>query len=253
MEIKRGSVTPVDLTGQADGDYIRNDGGVYKPRTAGQVIRDLLYQDLWQQVEINDLFFTHSAFTNTGRYRGDAGWRWRAVETSTTANSTARLSIRNAAALSFGQTYTLIDWRKVVAISFRVQVLSPTASTANSQKWIYWGDKHDDAVQDPTRKGIGIRCDQNAIFGITHNGTTLTSVATGQVLNGAILVDVFILSDGVGNVDWYINGVLRASSANGPAALGTAEENCIRMYLTNGADASNNVWSCHAMNIYVEQ
>jgi len=30
---EQNAVYPADLTGQADGDYIRNDGGVYKPKT----------------------------------------------------------------------------------------------------------------------------------------------------------------------------------------------------------------------------
>lgn len=56
-----------------------------------------------------------------------------------------------------------------------------------------------------------------------------------------------------GSVQWYVGGVLAGQSTDGPTAVSALEANTIRMYITNGADESNNVVLIHALKVYVKQ
>ena len=254
MDIKRGSVTPVDLTGQADGDYIRNDAGIYKPKTPSEVLQNMAITDLWTDASGFDLPDTATVGTGNITYR-----RWRQLSFDMAAQavgagipSTIRVStILRQTSWSLGKSYIILDFNKTIilqSLSSVVSTLSP-----NSQRWILLGQKNDDPVADPTSKCIGFRADGNALFGIAHNGTTLTSIALAPAAYlTATLRSITVISH-AGQVYWYVDRVLRGETALGPTGDSGSQEQSLRILMDNHGDHERNQYLIHQLSLYVEQ
>ena len=247
MEIKRGSVTPVDLTGQAGGDYIRNDGGVWKPKTPSEVLQNIVMTDQFQA--ITGYHFTETAVTNSGVVGADAKTRKVLVDSGTTANSTARASTR-VMGFNAGTHQSFISFDAFTILHL---VISKYDDTSTGVFWAYYGNIYDDAVADPESKGIGLRIDYRAIKGIVHDGATLTAVdlATDTTLRLPMIYD--IVSHGNGTVDWYINGALKGTTNSGPVGQSDGGAGAMRYFLTNGANAASHRFDIYQTRMYVKQ
>ena len=63
------------------------------------------------------------------------------------------------------------------------------------------------------------------VFGIAHNGTTLSTTAsllTHNYGSSQHALWLAVVSDGAGNIEFWVNGVLAATSTGGPTGLGVA-------------------------------
>jgi hypothetical protein len=93
---------------------------------------------------------------------------------------------------------------------------------ANGMMLITLGGYTSFTTGNMTSRGIGLRKAggvSSNIELIVHNGTTFTTVATTVTLAFKQMADYIIYSDGAGNVQLYLNGVLAASTSAGPTGL----------------------------------
>ena len=253
---KPAGIAPVNLDGQADGDYIRNDAGVWKPKTANEVMQDVLNTtEEWAYVDDFDRFLSQRAATNTGEVGTGVENTWRRfiIKTGATANSTYRASSDSRHGIQYGQGVMKLDFSRKIILNFAIHTQHPNYESANAQRWITLGEASGDAVADPAKKAIGIRIDNLAISGIVHDGATLTAVALGESMSAGNVRNIVIVSDGAGNVDWYYNGAYKASSAAGPTGQ-TANwgDAAFRMFITNNADAHDNWFVIMSYRMYFE-
>ena len=236
MKIKRGSVTPVDLTGQADGDYIRNDGGVWKPKNSYESLRGLIDENVYHNYPPTQ-WLTRAVTSGTGVTSLSVP-RLVTTRTGTTAGSKAiRTSDYNHALNYIGDLryYNITFTRKII-----IRVLYATVNIADGQAWFMFGPDRDFGAEDPTSSCIGFRLDGLALKGIVHNGTSLEVVdLTTNVIDNERTNSMLIVSDGSGNVSWYPQETLKGSSASGPVTDGVT--GALSASVTNLATTTN-VW-----------
>ena len=64
---------------------------------------------------------------------------------------------------------------------------------------------------------------------------------------------ISIKSDGAENVEWFVNGASKGTSAGGPSAVGFGGESVIQIEVDNGGDAGQQFLHVTNAKIYVEQ
>jgi hypothetical protein len=125
------------------------------------------------------------------------------------------------------------DWRKVdfskkIWLSGRAMAYSTTAfgssypGDANTFARITLGGYSTNTTGDMTLLGIGWKKQGGlaSFYTLTvHNGTTRTDVATTVSATDNSVIDWVLYSEGNGNVSFYINGTLAASTAAGPTGI----------------------------------
>ena len=148
--------------------------------------------------------------------------------------------------------YTILNWDKTIIFNFSANAIDNSAVSAGSKRWVTIGELRDAAVGDPTDKAVGIRADALAIKGIVHDGTDLSVVDLGVNYHNFLNRNIMIVSS-AGNVDWYVDGVLEGSSADGPTGDSTSHYDSIRIMMDNNGSADLDLYLLHSMKIYVEQ
>jgi hypothetical protein len=125
------------------------------------------------------------------------------------------------------------DWRKVdfskkIWLSGRAMAYSTTAfgssypGDANTFARITLGGYSTNTTGDMTLLGIGWKKQGGlaSFYTLTvHNGTTRTDVATTVSATDNSVIDWVLYSEGNGNVSFYINGTLAASTSAGPTGI----------------------------------
>jgi hypothetical protein len=125
------------------------------------------------------------------------------------------------------------DWRKVdfskkIWLSGRAMAYSTTAfgssypGDANTFARITLGGYSTNTTGDMTMLGIGWKKQGGlaSFYTLTvHNGTTRTDVATSVSATDNSVIDWVLYSEGNGNVSFYINGTLAASTSAGPTGI----------------------------------
>jgi hypothetical protein len=254
MQIKRGSVTPVDLTGQASGDYLRNDGGIWKPKPISDTVRKISLEPTCVDFPLTSIL-TISTIVGTGAVgtgTSAPGARSMNITTGGTAGSSILYVSERNPGYSIGQYASVVSWNRVI-LSMRIQDRTNTATMYNVFKWwagFGWGASATiDTIGNPQRKSIGIMVENNNISGTTHNGTTFTETSFTQATADA-LVD-FLIDCNAGTVDYYVNGVLRGTTAGGPT--GNSGIGDARFYwgITNGTQATAFTAILNSMKLYV--
>ena len=245
---KNYAVGPVDLTGQADGDYIRNDGGGWKPRTTAELVQDIILQDQWSVYQCAEL--DNRAVAGTGSAVIDST-RYLGLTTGATAGGSARAGIADRSGWTINTDYRTMDFGKpIILVSF---VRPETTTGTNSQYWGYIGVDDGAAMSDPTTKGIGFRCDCLAVKGIVHDGATLTVVDLTTNLVRRRAHKIAVVSDGAGNVSWYVDDVYKANTALGPVGVSALGEDALRYWITNGAHEETLTYYLMQTNLYIKQ
>ena len=243
---KPAGIAPVNLDGQADGDYIRNDAGIWKPKNAGQVLSDLLPDSKWDTIRSKDYSVTGTtgsgALLQINPFYIYAG-------AGATANSTARFRVYRLAGFSRGTTHSTIDFDKLIC--WKIRVHSANVTTATGIIWAMWGGSLEDAAPaDPTSKAIGIKIIGTAIHGLVHDGTNMNTVDLTTAYS-RYAQDILIVSQ-AGNVKWYIDDVYKGESNDGPTGLSAASECTLGFGITNGANEADHRLYVHDGKIYVE-
>ena len=243
-------VLPKDLTGQASGDYIRNDAGVWKPLTLNEVLRDIYSKYIILDIPLLTFNETTSA---TGSADTPVVTAQRVyLRTRSTANSETYAQTSDRMTISTGTTTTRMNWSKYNQMAIKLHNRGMLAG-ANAQRWFIWGIPAGAAFGDPTDKCIGFRVDGTAIKGICHNGSALVVEDLATTINEWDGWGLNVVSHGDGNIDWYINGVLKASSAVGPTGTPTTHAGAFRLALGNGASAGDNAMETNNLTVVAEQ
>ncbi len=213
------------------------------------VLRGLVRQDQWRQIAINAGWT--AVVTGSGSTAQGSGYQ--IAQTGVTATSTALLRSANAGqyGLSRGQTPDKIDWTK----PFLWQIVLTPVGTTNGVSRLTLGKTAAMGLGDLSAKGLGIKHTgaTRALYGVVHNGTTLTTVDLSTALSSFTTERITILSDGLGNVEWLVHDVSKGTTALGPAALGTAAQTEFYNESDNGGDAATQYSIVHDMKLWIAQ
>lgn len=194
-------------------------------------INGLISQQYVRAIEINPILGSwSSAATGTGATTADG--RGTYVESGSTAASTARASI-SALGLSLGLGQASVNYASTVEIvgDFMVSNIASGTSTGNS--WLMLTTAS--VAADPSTRSVGFKIVQDAIWGLTHDGTTLNLVNLSTSLSSGVLTQLRFVKSG-GSVLWYVNGILKGSTATNVAASTATGLLC--MSVANGANAA---------------
>ena len=174
-----------------------------------------------------------TSVTGSGSYTNTLGRL--SASSGTTASSNSRVSTGTLTCLSPGQAQWILDWAKRCVLRFNFTVINATTNGISRAQWGRSGDVNDLANLDA--KGIGIRIDNLALKGLAHNGTSLRVVNLNTTLVAGTTYRMRIVSDGAGNVEWFLDGVSKGTSAAGPSSAGSLPNTSIQITAENGADA----------------
>ncbi len=164
------------------------------------------------------------------------------IDTGAVPAGDCRIVTTTATGFSRGKARDIINWGK--AIHARMQITA-LAGTAAGRSRVLIGETTTNAV-DPVAAAIGIRIDGLAIKGLAFGGA-LQTVDLLTVLVAAQATQVDIQSDGDGNVRWFVNGVIKGTTALGPAADGAAGASRVSASVANNADAANQTLEVHSL------
>lgn len=148
------------------------------------------------------------------------------LATGATANSTAR---------GKGCRFGWINWLDQ-QLEWFSHLYSRIGNVATAKIWFKMMDT--DVAGDPTGQCVGWRLDNTALKGIVHDGVNLTVVdlnVTVAIYGSKDLFLKFVPGD---KVYWYVDGVLKGSSAAIPSTTRAAEVYVVAS-ITNGATATN--------------
>lgn len=193
-------------------------------------------------------FSTGSTGTGT---TGSLSDRRGIVSTGATANSTAILYFHAQEQLgwSAGKDYRVLDWSKALGFSI---MITQTVRAANGKGRIYWGADDATTAADPTTKAIGFCIDNGDVKGWCHDGTTLTTVNLSVTLTLTETAYLTVVSDGAGNIEWFVNGVSKGTSTLGPTGDSSSTMNSFQFSIANGASASDcDLW-LHSLEGVIE-
>ena len=195
--------------------------------------------------------FTDFAQTVAGSAATSRSIRRGRVTTGTTASSTGLLrGGTGQLGWSKGSAKDIINWSKKIAIAL---VISQSDATTNGVSRFKFGADSGTAVQALANKGIGISIEDNALKGIVHDGSSGATIDLSTTLTDEQVYLMQIVSDGAGNVEWFVDDLSKGTSAAGPTGDGLANDTIIKIECENNADTADQDFTVHDLKIYVEQ
>jgi hypothetical protein len=134
---------------------------------------------------------------------------------------------------SLGSDRGVINFSKPTWIGTRV--LRQTALDANAVIRLSLGKIFSDSKGDLTRRGFGFLITGTGNFECqAHNGTSLTKSTNGTTgLSNNAAVDIWVYSDGAGNVSLFVNGTQTASCTGGPTGESANTANALIFEIQN--------------------
>jgi hypothetical protein len=159
------------------------------------------------------------------------------LTTGATAASTALSQTMGVMGISRGVRFDKLDWARPLTVWVRFSIL---AGTTNGIARITLGKANATGIGNLATRGIQFQVGNLTPTAGVHDGTSLAGVtlSTG-VLVAATIYDLRLESDGRGNIGFYIDDVLRGSSAAGPSTVTpNADENNWQLEVSNGADSA---------------
>jgi hypothetical protein len=227
-------------------------GNAIKNADFGQLVQDLLRQDQW--VVLQGFGGISGGFT-TGSGLNSEQFRSVFVDTGETASSTAyrRPAVGaedNGAGWSTGVDGKRVDWSKPLVVQW---TLSHLEGTANGVTRLTWGKNAEDGMGALANAGVGIQIDDTALKGVAHDGASPNTVDLNTNLSAGIVYRITIVSDGTGNVEWFVNDTSAGTSTGGPSAVGDVGDEILQIEVDNGVDASRQATRLHSTGIYITQ
>lgn len=161
-----------------------------------------------------------------------------ALSSGTTARSTVARKTGGETGITRGSRFDKIDWSKNITIwsRFVIQGSTPTGVSMFSL-----GKNNSDGVANLSRRGISILrvVDLDLIVQV-HDGTTLTGVDLNTTLTATQTYDMRMVSDGAGNVTWYLDDVELGTTNLGPKTESAAvDESNWQMEVANVANSAS--------------
>lgn len=171
-----------------------------------------------------------TAFAGTGAITADG--KGALVNSGATAASTASATIGGLGLLA-GAGQGSIDWtNKEIVADFVVSNIAAGTSTGISFLMLTTAA----AVADPTTRSIGFKVIQDALWGLTHNGTTLGLTNLSTSLSAGLTTTLRVEKSG-SSITWFVNGLqVGTTSSNVP---NTSTTTCVlNLSVANGANAA---------------
>lgn len=161
------------------------------------------------------------------------------VDCNSTATSgrSARASTEVLALLSAGQSHIKQNWAKAGFIAFRFALVLASGANGIARVQIGRAGAANDAV-DMDARGVGIKIANTALSGLTHNGSALAAPSLSTTLVAGTTYHMLIPWDGAGNIEWFLDGVSKGTSAAGPATLSDTNDTSLQVTAENGADSA---------------
>jgi hypothetical protein len=107
-----------------------------------------------------------------------------------------------------------------------------------------------------TQKGIGIYMQgggSSDVYLTVHDGTTLTSVASGFAPARQTVTHYFVYSDGAGNVYLYLNGEYKCQTSLGPTGTTTKNYCVYEEQIESGGTGSSYTACMAGTGVYIQQ
>ncbi len=171
------------------------------------------------------------------------------ISTSATANRSVCVASGIMGGWQMGEVRAQINWSKPILCSF---LMTACEGGANSERRIMLGKDNTATIGDPTTYAVGLKFGTTGaaadywvpVTGFVHDGVNPHTVALGNV-HGYYTYHYIIDSKGDGNVDFYINGVLAGTRADGPTGT-SANYFCeLQMEAANKATAAHCILELH--------
>tara|TARA_Y100000310_G_scaffold209135_1_gene209742 strand:+ start:1049 stop:1783 length:735 start_codon:yes stop_codon:yes gene_type:complete len=175
------------------------------------------------------------------------------LKTGLTNPSTARLLGHFAQGFSRGQGPSVLDFSKRIVIILKFDLTYITSGDNGSFiATVGIGNLPAAVGGDPSDHFLGIRLVDRALSGLDHDGTALGTTSLSTTVTESALYDVVIVSDGEGNVEWFVNGVSTRSTSTGPKTVAAASDDYPIAEIDNNA-AHNDRLRIYYFAAYVEQ
>ena len=235
MKIKRGSVTPVDLTGQADGDLMQRDGGVWVPRDTMGLMPVIADSMAVFDILTFNLFSSNTTESGSTNSSNSATY-YAQASTGITAGSRGLLYSLYRSGLLSGWNDAGVDFDKPIVVSMSFGL---AANTTNGECGVALGGFNAGEIGSwMVRGGIGCLVKNNQLYFQYHNGATKTEVDSGVTLNTTTKHRLTISHHPGSKIDYYLNGVLaHTGTTNIPS--GFSESYLFGLIATNGADTAD--------------
>lgn len=198
----------------------------------GPKILNLFDQGQWATMELGE--WMNISTTGSGNVAHVA--RRLDVSTGATATSTARVRSHSETGWSIGHPVGVIDWSKKVVTQV---IFAAMAGTTNGATRLVIGKTTGAGVGDLATKGIGIKIENLALKGHVHNGTEAADIDLSTTLTASQVYRILIVSDGAGNVEWFVNKARKGATTAGPSVTGSAGESTIQVEADNGGDTAD--------------
>ena len=169
-----------------------------------------------------------TATNGTGASWNTLGWSQRFNFSAATPDGgyVYRWSDYSITRPAMGDTATIVDyinWDNRVVFSCFANVSQSSGLEGGETIFIdYGGTKNEQG--NLTNKAIGFRLTGDAIYGMCHDGTTLTISTNTVTMPIRSTRHFMVISDGAGGIAWYIDGVL-LEAVSSVAPTGTALTN----------------------------
>lgn len=171
------------------------------------------------------------------------------VDTGATSSSTAAAKAFDCS-WSAGKARAVINWGKRVIIRL---VISNDQNTTNGIIRFTLGKSGGIGVAALTDKGIGIQIDNLALKGIVHNGSSGATIDLTLTMVDDRVYVIVIVSDGSGNIEWFVDGTSEGTSAAGPIGDSGSARNILQLEADNGSDSADQAAGISDLKVYVEQ
>jgi len=211
-----------------------------------QSAEDTISRQQWN--DLNNFSSAGQVVTGTGSTIRDIR-RFKA-DTGATASSTALTRTKTFSGWNKGNSNGVLDWSKRVVIQFPFTI---DQNTTNGIARFTFGKGTADGMGALVDKGIGIHVDNLAIKGIVHNGSSGATIDLSTTLTTAQVYLITMVSDGSGNIEWFINDVSKGTSAAGPTGDAGNGEDSLQIEALNGADSADQAASVYFVKIFVDQ
>lgn len=238
-------VRPTTFSGGGGGDHISSHLRGGSDADLAQLRQDLIRSG--QHLSIIDFGTWTDSTSGSGSV--DNKHRRAHAFTGTTSSSTALIRSDNAPGYSAGKIHNVLNWSKALL----VRIVFANVGTTNGIGRITLGKDTGDGVGALSRKGIGIQIEDQALKGIAHDGNTLDTVDLSTTLTDNEIYIVDVVSDGEGNIEWFVDGTSQGTSTGGPTGDSGDSEVAFQFESENNDDSANQVTRGKQLDIYVEQ